>query len=203
MPGQRRERGPRRPPNLDSPLVFNVSTLLTESIGETRHQVLHDDTFRFRATVGVLDGHVAFLRTDHSILARVEAHLETDEVCAYCLAPVRVPLPVRFEEEFWPDFDPLTHARVVVPAGREGFPIVAGHLDLREALRQYGEMARPMRPACPPDQCASDFRRRPAAAAEAAKTDAAATAVDQDPVDSRWAALEDWRNRAAKADPEE
>ena len=129
-------------------MIFNVSTLLREPIGSRRSYRLTAEPFWNDDQEVPVTGTVELLRTDGSILARATGSLTISERCSDCLRSFPLPLTLRFEEEFWPEFDPLTFAPVVVPEDREGFPIVEGHLDVTEAVRQYVEIARPMRPLC-------------------------------------------------------
>lgn len=163
----------------ESGLVFNVSTLLTEPLGSAREYPVEGATFRCGAGHTPVAGQVRFMRTDGSVLVEAALALEVEEVCGRCLAPFRQALSVDLREEFWPEYDPLSRQHVEVPEGREGFPIVEGLLDLREALRQYVEMARPMQPIC--------------RAACAAPDDPPADERAEPPPDHRWAALEELR----------
>ena len=129
---------------------FNVSTLLQQPIGSRRRYALAAEPFDFYGHVTTLSGDVDLLRTDGSILATTRLRATITERCSDCLRPVPVSLDVAFSEEFWPEYQPITRERVLVPEEREGFPIVGGILDLTEAVRQYIEMTRPMRPLCGP-----------------------------------------------------
>ena len=137
---------PPQPASDHGLLTVNVSTLLTEPIGSQRHYALADAPFRFNGESVRVCGATLFTRTDGSILADADLDLTITETCGMCLTPYALPVAVSFVEEFWPDYDPISRTRAGIPEGREGFPIVEGHLGLQEALRQYIEMARPMRP---------------------------------------------------------
>ena len=164
----------------DAGLTFNVSTLLSEALGSTRSYALEDAEFRFNDERTRADGELRMTRTDGSILVDGRIRVAVEEVCGRCLEPFRYPLEVHMREEFWPDYDPVLQRRVEVPEGRDGFPIELGLLDLREALRQHVEMARPMQPICRSDCPGADGGAGPAEAAEPA-------------VDHRWAALDELR----------
>lgn len=165
-------------------MQFNVSTLLREPIGSRRRFRLEAEPFPSEGAAVPVTGVVELLRTDGSILARVTAALTISERCSDCLRPFLQPLVLRFEEEFWPEVDPFTFAPLEVPEEREGFPIVAGHLDLTEAIRQYVEIARPMRPLCGPQCRGLDWAATPVAPEE----------PDSAGGDSRWAALRSLRS---------
>ena len=106
--------------------------------------------------------------------------LTITETCGRCLTPYALPLTVAFTEEFWPDYDPISRSRPEVPEGREGFPIVEGQLDLEEALRQYVEIDRPMRPTCGLS-CPGPTALLPD--------------DEEPPLDDRWASLRNLRER--------
>ncbi len=171
-----------RPADSEASLSFNVSTLLAEPIGSQRRHTIAEAPFTFNGFVTRVAGTVDFLRTDGSIMVTADLSLHIEEICGRCLRPFVTPFTVRFSEEFWPAFDPLTRERVHVPEEREGFPISDGHLDLGEAIRQYVEMARSMRPLCGRPACP--------AVAEPVPLDRR----DEAAVDSRWAALQTLRD---------
>ena len=148
-------------------MQVNVSTLLQEPIGSRRAVRLEREPFLFQGQDVAVDGEVELVRTDGSIFVNATLRLTITETCSNCLQPLPQSLRLALREEFWPEFDPLLQRRVKVPEGREGFPIVKGRLDLTEAVRQYVEMTRPMRPLCDgalrEPRCARAFgRRRPA-----------------------------------------
>lgn len=165
-------------------MIFNVSTLLQEPIGSRRSYRLAAEPFCYENEDAPVTGALELLRTDGSILARVAVTLTITERCSDCLHPFPLPLTIRFEEEFWPEYDPLTFVPVVVPEEREGFPIVEGHLDLTEAVRQYVEIARPMRPLCGAQCRGLNWAAPPAAPDEPAGPGG----------DSPWAALRSLRS---------
>lgn len=172
-------------------MQFNVSTLLQEPVGSRRHYTLRDEPCgalndcSLVAGPPLVSGEVDLLCTDDSILARVALRLTVTERCGRCLRAIPLPLALRFEEEFWPPDDSIHHGPLFVPEGRDGFPIVEGILDLSEAVRQYAEMAWPMRALCGPD-CPGP------AAADAASPPAVEPAAE---FDSRWQALQPLRRR--------
>jgi uncharacterized protein len=161
-------------------LTFNVSTLLSEALGSTRSHGIADAAFRFDEGRTRADGDLRMTRMDGSVLVEARIRVAVEEVCARCLQTFRQPLQVELREEFWPDYDPVLQRHVEVPAGREGFPIESGLLDLQEPLRQHVEMARPMQPICRPDCPGADADADHAAAAES-------------PIDHRWEALAELR----------
>ncbi len=186
-----RSNAPPPPPPRDTTLTFNVATLLSEPIGARREYALDGIPFTFQHTSTPLHGAIHLLRTDGSIMAVVDLQLTVRETCGACLEPYDTPLTLHLEEEFWPDYDPLTNQQPAVPTDREGFPIVEAQLDLREAVRQYVEMERPMSPRCSID-CPGPSRSTDQ------PHDPTATPGDEpgdEPIDSRWAALQPLRDR--------
>jgi uncharacterized metal-binding protein YceD (DUF177 family) len=175
------------PPPPNTALTFNVATLLSEPIGARREYALDGLPFTFQHTSTPLHGTIHLLRTDSSLMAVLNLQLTISETCGACLEPYDTAITLDFEEEFWPDYDPLTNQRPDVPPEREGFPIVEAQLDLHEAVRQYVEMERPMSPrcsvACPGPTRSTDTPRDPTAASS------------DEPIDSRWAALQTLRDR--------
>lgn len=178
-------------------VIFNVSTLLQEPIGSVRvHQV--------DATLLVIDeepltvsGSMRLLRTDGSVLVEAELEAVVVAVCDRCLRELSLPLTLALREEYWPPVDPRRHEVVEVPEGREGFAVVEGHIDLREAIRQYVVMERPMR-----TDCGAGCPGRPLG--EESRSDSAPDERrDAESVDSRWAALRGLRDELDRAGSEE
>ena len=132
-------------------MQFNVSQLLQEPIGSRRSFRLEGDPLEAGGQRTAVSGEVELLRTDGSILATARLSAPLAALCSDCAREFEKPLSLTFSEEFWPAYDQVTQARVDVPEGREGFRVVEGQLDLTEAVRQYIEMARPMRPHCGPN----------------------------------------------------
>jgi uncharacterized metal-binding protein YceD (DUF177 family) len=193
-----------------APLTFNVSTLLQEPLGSGRSYVVdHESPGATSSVDGALafdgeasddnalvvddervavSGEVELIRTDGSILAIATFDLAVREICDSCLEPYTLPLHLELREEFWPERDPLSQEVVEVPEEREGFPVVEGHIDLREAIRQYVEMARPMRAhcgdACPGSDSAAFVT------VHSAESPGAPGESHEPPADDRWAALQ-------------
>jgi len=197
-----------------APLTFNVSTLLQEPLGSRRSYVVDHETSGATPSMDgalVLDdeamgdntlvvddervavsGEVALIRTDGSILAVATFDLAVREICDSCLEPYSLPLRLEMREEFWPERDPRSQDVVEVQEEREGFPVVEGHIDLREAIRQYVEMARPMRAHCG-DACPGSDS---AAFVTVLSTESPGEPGEskEPPTDNRWAALQALRD---------
>lgn len=166
-------------------LIISVASLLIEPIGAKRAQAFQIIPFDFYDKTGFLTGNVNFLRTDRGILMIADLECKIAEVCGLCLTTYDAAIDIHFEEEFWPDFDPLTEQKIETLEGYEGyegFLIVEGQLDLGEAVRQYIEMTRPMSPRCNKDcvgLSASTLQN---------------TSESVDLIDSRWSKLQTLRD---------
>lgn len=176
---------------MSSALVFNVSTLLTEPLGSVREYAVRRAAFRAGEGRTPVTGEARFTRTDSGVLVEARLALEVEEICGRCLEPFGQALALEVEEEFWPDFDPLHPERPAAAAGNDGFPVVEGLLDLQEALRQYVEMARPMRAICRSDCPGPGSAELDRAEAPTVARDALA----EPPADDRWAALAELRDK--------
>ena len=168
------------PAPANNSLAFSVSTLLTEPLGAPRSYDLLEAHFRFGEVTAPVTGSVRLTHTDGSVMVSAMLALTIEEACSRCLEPFALPLRLEFQEEFWPAVDPLTREPLEIPEGRDGFPVVQGLLDLREAVRQSVEMSRPMQPHCQVE-CGG-----PAGGENALGRRNGA------PADERWAALRDW-----------
>ncbi len=188
------ERAPRIPEErAQSSLNFNVSTLLQEAIGNRRAYIITNAPINFDGETSLVSGALELMRTDGSILATAQMQLSVPESCSVCLDPFELPLSLELREEFWPEINPLSHQPLDVPDGREGFPVVAAHLDLSEAIRQYVVMARPISARCggdcpgPPAVAGVTFRFSADETEADCETDSEAAANST--IDTRWAAL--------------
>ena len=171
-------------PRRTAALLFNVSTLLHESIGSARHYTRMSAEVLLERQWTPISGSVELLLTDRSILATAAFTVTVAETCGACLATYALDLPVAFAEEFWPPAPQISRERRDIPEGHEGFSIVAGLLDLSEAVRQHVLLARPMRPHCGP-HCPGPDRLPPPPP----------EGVGTETVDNRWAALQALRGR--------
>lgn len=133
---------------------FNVATLLHDPLGSARYFVLEDEPaavpevgFETQAT-----GRVRLLRTQEGVLVHAELVVPQTLECARCLTTFTAPAALTIDEEYRPLRDPATGE--AVDADPDDFCLDAHHhLDLSEAVRQYGEAAMPIRPICR-EQCA-------------------------------------------------
>jgi len=129
-------------------MLFNVSQLIQEPIGSSRSFRLENEPLELDGATLLVEGEVDLLSTDGSILATARLSVPVGSVCSDCARDFEEGLSLTFSEEFWPEYARSSQSRIEIPEGREDFRIVEEHLDLTEAVRQYVEMARPMRPSC-------------------------------------------------------
>lgn len=136
-------------------MLFNVSQLLKEPTGFARAYT--DDQVRPLNEAGHevrIVGEVQMLRTDKGIW--VEANLIGGMTCScsLCLMEFDQPIEIHIQEEFLPQVDINTGARVNHAGEQdEDFYISRNHiLDLTDAARQYFDINAPMRPVCT-EQC--------------------------------------------------
>ncbi len=164
-------------------MLFNVSGLMLEGIGETRfHQV--DGTLHTQGRPPEhLTGTVEMLRTRDGILVRASFDLVDPETCSRCLAPLEETIHIGFEEEFRATVDPRSGRPAFEDPSGDAFTIDEDNmLDLTEAVRQYREASADMQPLCRPDcrglcpVCGQDLNAGDCGCAG-------------DRIDSRWAGL--------------
>jgi len=163
-------------------MEFNVSQLLREPVGSTREYLLEPEG-------STRSGRVELVRMPTGVLVRVQAEIGIDAECSRCLVAFAYPASISFEELFYQRFDLLTGAALNNEVPPDSFFIDARHtIDIREAVRQYGEMAAAMQPLCRPDcpgmcaECGQDLNLGRCGCAREA-------------LDPRWEALEALRRR--------
>jgi uncharacterized protein len=157
-------------------MLFNVSQLLREPVGSSRHYALAPEPPVHR-------GSVELIRTPDGVLVRAEADVVLEAACSRCLAPFGYPAHIAFEEIYYQQVDVHTGASLHPDADPESFLIDLAHtIDISEAVRQYSETAASMQPLCRPDcpgicpNCGQDLST-------------AACACDRAAIDPRWGAL--------------
>ena len=134
-------------------MQFNVSTLLHEPVGTTRTVEVEDEPVRVPDVgyAGIASGDVLLTRTPRGVLVRAMLDVAPTLECARCLTPFTRELRLDINEEYFPEHDPVTGARIE-DAGPEDFRIDdLHHLDLSEAVRQYEATALPIQPICRED----------------------------------------------------
>ncbi len=134
-------------------MEINVSQLLKEPIGGTRHYELTetediDDSGRKRLVRAKVD----LLRTQRGILVRAMVQTEAELSCSRCLNSFDYPVTLKIEEEFLPTIDIISGANLP-PLEEPGVFMVDEHqvIDLTEAIRQYAVLAEPIKPLCRED----------------------------------------------------
>jgi uncharacterized protein len=157
-------------------MLFNVATLLREPVGSTRRYTLDPE-------VPVHRGTVELLRMPDGVLVRAEADVLVEAACSRCLTPFAYPIHVGFEEIYYQQVDLKTGARLAEPEDGEAFRIgLDNTIDIKEAVRQYSEVAAEMQPLCRPEcpgicpVCGQDLS-------------IGECSCDRGPRDPRWAAL--------------
>ncbi len=133
---------------------FRVSQELRQSVGTEFSMELRQRSLFLDDDVALsdLEGSADMLRTDRGLLVVVRARACIEGTCSRCLATVRVPIEVDFQEEFIPVVDPVSGAHISAAEAEDSFVIDADlMLDLGEALRQYALMSSPSKPLCRPD----------------------------------------------------
>ncbi len=154
---------------------YNVAQLLKEPVGfqwdlQVNEEVLIEAGVRERVV-----GHVRLTRFNRGVWAKAGLDVEVDESCGRCLSVFRLPVHVCIDER----------ARPSGPAEAENGELVIdrdGALDLRETLRQYLILNRPVKAVCQSDckgicaLCGGDKNLSPCQCQER-------------PVEPRWAKL--------------
>ncbi len=126
-------------------MQFNVSLLLREPVGATRHVALE-------AEPPIHRGDVHLTHTPGGVLVHVRADVVLDASCSRCLAPFGYAASIDFEEIFYQQVDVATGAPLPASGEPDVFLINLNHtIDITEAVRQYSEMAAEMQPLCRPD----------------------------------------------------
>jgi uncharacterized protein len=164
-------------------MLFNVSGLIHEGIGATRHHAIEGTISGEERGLEQVSGEVEFLRTKAGVLVRAHLHLEEPEICSRCLQPLQETIGIDFEEEFRTTVDPQSGDVLDDGVDDEAFLIDENHvLDLTEAVRQYREASAEMQPLCRPEckglcpRCGQDLNQGECGCV-----------LGQ--VDNRWAAL--------------
>ena len=130
----------------------NVSQLLQEPVGATRHRDID-------AVIGGIDdrenpvhGICRLLRTRLGVLAMCELDIDLEMTCDRCLVEFNHQLHISFNEEFVPTVDVVSGMELPAPEDAGTFTIDEHHiLDIEEAVRQYAVMALPLKPLCRKD----------------------------------------------------
>ena len=134
-------------------MQFDVSDLLIEPVGATRHFVLDGE----RAAVPEeqyetqISGTVEMMRTDRGILVRARFESRPRIECGRCAIDFTAEFAFQFDEEFVVPPDPVTGESVPDLSPDELRISEHQRLDVSEAVRQYEQAGLPIRPVCRPD----------------------------------------------------
>ena len=168
--------------------MFDVSQLLREPSGVTREYEVDDkEIAALRDNMSCpVTGMVRLMRTEDGIWVSALLEAVMAGSCSRCLSEIQNSVHLEIEEEFLPEIDINTGARLHSPREiDENFYIGQGHvLDLTEAVNQYIYMGTSMKPMCGPDckgLCMTCGVNRNEGECE----------CDQTPRDPRWGALLD------------
>lgn len=135
-------------------MLFNVSKLLREPSGFTReYEVDEEVSVDKDKTVCPVTGRMTLMRTDDGIWVSAPLDASMTGSCSRCLEDIRKVVHLEIEEEFLPETDIDTGAKINSPREfDENFYIGQNHvLDLTEAVNQYIYMGTSMKPMCRPD----------------------------------------------------
>jgi uncharacterized protein len=145
-------------------MKINVLTELRQPVGSVSALDLSGSLSVDDLQIEALEGTARLIRTNRGLLVRVEATGSTPETCSRCLNPTKTAIPIQFEEEYVPIFDPLAGERVRSEVEADTFRITDNfELDLGEGIRQYLLLAEPIQPLCRQDcaglcaECGADL----------------------------------------------
>ena len=132
-------------------MQINVSGLLKSALGSKLDYPV-SDVINISGSECPVQGEVWLTRTDCGILVEAELNTEVKATCSRCLGMFSYPVPVNFEEEYFPVIDVVSGGSLSLPDEPGCFTIDEHHiLDLTEAVRQYALLAIPMKPLCRQD----------------------------------------------------
>ena len=165
-------------------MIINVSTLLGEPLGSSRHYRPVGEPVSVPADgyARTVSGDVHLIRSLRGVLVSARLDFEIEVECARCARTFPLPVTVNFDEEYVHREDPHATARGRTVDADDFLIDERRHLDLSEAVRQYEQSALPLVPLCRPDcrglcpVCGSDLNE-------------AACGCRTGPVDERWGAL--------------
>ena len=130
-------------------MYFNVSQLLKEGSGSARSYEVNDfASVQEGAPMTPISGTVRMMRTDAGIWVSAELATYFDCECSRCVAEMEQYVRLEIEEEYLPEVDVNTGARLNFPDKlSDNFYIDHAHvLDMSEAIRQYFGLSMPFSP---------------------------------------------------------
>ncbi|MFC1993095.1 DUF177 domain-containing protein [Chloroflexota bacterium] len=132
-------------------MQVNVSQLLKTPVGSSRNYKVNEVVDVADSSI-MVQGELGLMHTNRGILAEGTLHTDFEVTCSRCLIPYSCPLTLNIEEEYFPTVDITTGVALSVPDEPGCFTIDEQHvIDLTDAIRQYVEMAVPMKPLCRED----------------------------------------------------
>jgi uncharacterized protein len=152
-------------------LIVNVAGLLGEVPGSQRDvavdvAVLDLGEDLVQATPLSVVARVA--RTNRGLIVSGRVRTSLADVCARCLAPLRIPIEAPIEEEVLPLIDLQSGLRLDTTAEPEAVRLTDHHeLDLEPLAREAIQLAAPIAPVCRPDcrglcvECGLDLNAGP------------------------------------------
>ncbi len=144
-------------------MKYNVAQLLKEAIGAHRNFDIEEDICDADHPMVHVRGPVDMVRTHQGIWVKAQLSVLVPQDCSRCLESFSRTLTIELDEEYFPEIDVKTGARVLLPDDWEALFINPDHnLDLAEATRQATLAALPLKPLCKPecvgicDRCGRD-----------------------------------------------
>lgn len=133
-------------------MKYNVAQLLKEAIGSHRNFDIEENICDADHPVEHVRGSVEMVRTHQGIWLRARLAVRVPQDCSRCLDAFSRTHSIELDEEFFPEIDVNTGARVLLPDDSEALYINSDHsLDLAEATRQATLAALPLKPLCKPE----------------------------------------------------
>ena len=179
------------------PLIFNVSSLLSDNEGARREYEYDQDVLPLSLEEGQkpaeatnIEGIVRFMKVRHDILTQGAGEADVVLECVRCLNDFDYHVNYELEEVFRPSIDVLSGIPVKLETEEDDadLKIDANHLlNLGEAIRQQILVSLPLRPVCGED-C-------PGLVAELERVNQQPSLVEvvveeeEVPIDKRWEAL--------------
>lgn len=135
-------------------MQFNVSQLLREPSGATRKYEVDEHLAPLEGGEALrVRGSVRMLKTGEGVWAGASLDSEVSCNCSRCLAGLKLPVHVEFEEEYFPIALGRTEDRGLELVDESQYIDHDHVLDLTPAVRQYLTLAVPMKPICK-EECA-------------------------------------------------
>ena len=129
-------------------MYFNVSQLLKEPIGSSRHHQI--DNIFGKEGINYIKGEVTLTNINRGIIAMGKMVADVSIPCSRCLNTANFQISFDLSDEFVPMTD--THGYPSLAEDDDSFAIDYNNiLDMSESIRQYVLLAIPAKPLCSPD----------------------------------------------------